>query len=631
MTDPSSTDIPSDHEFGALNTLLFVIILGLCILAAYLIKVNSFYYLPESAAAILIGFIVGGFARIVYPSIEELKFLTFNSELFFFLLLPPIIFEAAYSLNKHHFFSNFWTICLYAVFGTIISTFIIGYLVYSFGLLDFVHIDTSSPMEALLFGALISSIDPVATLSIMGNAELNIDVLLYSLIFGESVLNDAVSIVLFKTFLSFYDSGKDFTRYSVLYILYDFTFVSIGSCLIGIAMGLLCCYLFKHTYLKKFPEYEISLLLLFAYGSYALAEAISMSGIMSIFFNGIILSHYNNYNLSKTSQITSYNIFKSFSILCEFFVYLFIGMGIFTDSKFSSHFNLSFSIVCLLLCLLSRAFNTFPLSWFANLWRKYGDNRQVTGRMQVVIWFAGLRGAISFALSMQIPGEHKDVYISTTLFIVVFTTIIFGGLTEPLATYMDVRSNVTHITSAHNNTSSSSSNGSNNHRVVHNNHSRSNSRRPSRSHSIDNLRRASPTRRQTSGERECVQQSDSSKESSPPQPPYANGVNIVNGHYELTKLGDHDGDRDECHSPMLSEPREGDYEDSTSVDSSPPHFHSVPLIKPPPYSPNMSYLRQFEHKYMLPLFGGSSAETDTSSLESESARSMREFLSDHNL
>lgn len=63
-----------------------------------------------------------------------------------------------------------------------------------------VDIDTDSPLEALLFGALISAVDPVATLSIMGSAELNCDPLLYSLVFGESVLNDAVAVVLFRTF-----------------------------------------------------------------------------------------------------------------------------------------------------------------------------------------------------------------------------------------------------------------------------------------------------------------------------------------------------------------------------------------------------------------------------------------------
>jgi len=154
------------HEFGALNTLLLVVILGLCVLSAYLIKQNSFYYLPESACAILVGMIVGCLAKAIYPSSEEMEFLSFEPQMFFFLLLPPIIFEAGYSLRKKDFFANFWTVSLYAVFGTIISTFIIGYLVYAVGLTGMAHIDTSSPLEALMFGALISAVDPVATLSV---------------------------------------------------------------------------------------------------------------------------------------------------------------------------------------------------------------------------------------------------------------------------------------------------------------------------------------------------------------------------------------------------------------------------------------------------------------------------------
>ncbi len=127
---------------------------------------------------------------------------------------------------------------MYAVCGTIISTFMIGYMVYFLGLIGFVHIDTTSPMEALLFGALISSVDPVATLSIMGNPELNCDPLLYSLVFGESVLNDAVAIVLFKTFAAYYDKNEKFTAKSILPVLLSFLLVSLGSLICGVRFNI---------------------------------------------------------------------------------------------------------------------------------------------------------------------------------------------------------------------------------------------------------------------------------------------------------------------------------------------------------------------------------------------------------
>ena len=90
--------------------------------------------------------------------------------------------------------------------GTLISCFVVGYLTFFVGKTGLVSgIDPNNPMEALLFGALISAVDPVATLSIMGSPELQCDQLLYSLVFGESVLNDAIAIVLFKTFHKYYD------------------------------------------------------------------------------------------------------------------------------------------------------------------------------------------------------------------------------------------------------------------------------------------------------------------------------------------------------------------------------------------------------------------------------------------
>ena len=98
-----------------------------------------------------------------------------------------------------------------------------------------------------------------------------------SLVFGESVLNDAVAIVLFRTFLHEYRSHEQYTPLTLPVTLAKFVVISLGSLSVGALIGLSCSFLFKHTRIRDYPKYEISLLFLFAYGSYAFAEAIEMS------------------------------------------------------------------------------------------------------------------------------------------------------------------------------------------------------------------------------------------------------------------------------------------------------------------------------------------------------------------
>ena len=118
-------------------------------------------------------------------------------DIIYFLLLPPIIFEAGFTLRKHRFFANFGTIMLYAIVGTGISIMTTGMLVYLLSSYDVITTKLTVS-QALLFGSLISSTDPVATISILRSS--NAPPLLGDLIFGESALNDALSIVFFDLF-----------------------------------------------------------------------------------------------------------------------------------------------------------------------------------------------------------------------------------------------------------------------------------------------------------------------------------------------------------------------------------------------------------------------------------------------
>jgi sodium/hydrogen exchanger 8 len=212
--------------------------------------------------------------------------------------------EAGYSLNKQQFFDNIGAITMFAMIGTIISTMTVGTCTFYAAKYDLISgVSKTNPMEALLFGALISAVDPVATLSIMGSPELQCNSLLYSLVFGESVMNDAIAITLFNTFREYYDpDAPDLGTSELPYAFLKFFYMTFMSILVGVLLGLLTSFIFKQTSIRNFPKLETTLLLLFSYCCYSTAEALSLSGIMALFFNGICLSHYNAYNLSQNSR-----------------------------------------------------------------------------------------------------------------------------------------------------------------------------------------------------------------------------------------------------------------------------------------------------------------------------------------
>ena len=152
------------------------------------------YVLPESALILIVGLLAGLGMR---ESDHLNSFIVFNTEVFFAVLLPPIIFYAGYSLEREHgyvFFSNIGSIIVFAVFGTLISTVVVAMLCYAVAEGGIVSL---SLVECWLFGALISAIDPVATISIF--EAFHVENTLFNLVFGESVLNDAVAIVLYRT------------------------------------------------------------------------------------------------------------------------------------------------------------------------------------------------------------------------------------------------------------------------------------------------------------------------------------------------------------------------------------------------------------------------------------------------
>jgi len=398
----------------------------MCLILGQVIDNYKITWIPHSVAAIVLGAIIG--VIIYLTSEKETKFFMFNDSLFFFALLPPIVFDAGYAMKRTNFFRNMWSILLFAVLGTIISTFVIGYGIWGLAKAGAIDVASNSPVDSLIFGALISSIDPIATLAILGNKALNVPPLLYSLVFGESVLNDAIAITLFDTFKEFHK--REFSSASAGKAIGIFLGIALGSLFVGAVFALMSAAILRKLNFIKNPASEFTIILFFAYGSYCMAEVAHLSGIISLFSCGVMQAHYAWYNISNVSRTTTRHAFHAFAHIAESFLYTYLGITAVLSCTETTGYKWSGRLIffALLMCFVSRALNIFPLAFIANLRRK----QKIPFRMQVLMWFSGLRGAISFALAIRMDSPDPDAskYVTTTMIIIILTTVIMGGLSN---------------------------------------------------------------------------------------------------------------------------------------------------------------------------------------------------------
>jgi len=302
-----------EEHHNSLSIFLVLVLLGLCILLIHTMLKFHFHYVPESVAVIFIGALVGLLLKLMsYQQIANwTKEEAFSPTIFFLVLLPPIIFESGYNLHKGNFFHNMGSILVFAIFGTLISAFVVGGGVYILGLADVAY--KLSFVESFAFGSLISAVDPVATVAIF--QALDVDPILNMLVFGESILNDAVAIVLTRTILEI-DSPElqsTSTANLILHGIGRFSVMFFASAAIGVACALSSALLLKYVQLRKNPSLEFGMMLVFTYLPYALAEGIHLSGIMAILFCGIVMSHYTHFNLSPITQITMKQTMRTIS------------------------------------------------------------------------------------------------------------------------------------------------------------------------------------------------------------------------------------------------------------------------------------------------------------------------------
>ncbi|GAB1298371.1 Sodium/hydrogen exchanger 3 [Apodemus speciosus] len=390
-------------------------------------KVTSI--VPESALLIVLGLVLGG---IVWAA-DHIASFTLTPTLFFFYLLPPIVLDAGYFMPNRLFFGNLGTILLYAVIGTIWNAATTGlslYGVFLSGLMGELKIGL---LDFLLFGSLIAAVDPVAVLAVF--EEVHVNEVLFIIVFGESLLNDAVTVVLYNVFESFVTLGGDaVTGVDCVKGIVSFFVVSLGGTLVGVIFAFLLSLVTRFT--KHVRIIEPGFVFVISYLSYLTSEMLSLSAILAITFCGICCQKYVKANISEQSATTVRYTMKMLASGAETIIFMFLGISAVDPLIWT--WNTAFVLLTLVFISVYRAIGVVLQTWILNRYRMV----QLETIDQVVMSYGGLRGAVAYALVVLLDEKkvkEKNLFVSTTL-IVVFFTVIFQGLTiKPLVQWLKVK------------------------------------------------------------------------------------------------------------------------------------------------------------------------------------------------
>ncbi|KAL0984767.1 hypothetical protein UPYG_G00146650 [Umbra pygmaea] len=381
---------------------------------------------PESCLLIVVGLLVGGFIKLAGEDVPPVL----DSNLFFLILLPPIILDAGYFLPIRPFTENIGTILIFAVIGTLWNAFFIGGVLYAVCQIEGVHLSQVELLPCLLFGSIISAVDPVAVLAVF--EEIHINELLHILVFGESLLNDAVTVVLYHLFEEYAGAGEVTLMDAFLGVI-SFLIVSIGGVAVGTIYGFLAAFTSRFT--SHTRVIEPLFVFVYSYMAYLSAEMFHLSGIMALIACGAVMRPYVEANISHKSHTTIKYFLKMWSSVSETLIFIFLGVATVAGPH---AWNWTFVSVTIILCLVSRVIGVVSLTFIINKFRII----KLTNKDQFIIAYGGLRGAIAFSLGYLLDNDHfpmRTMFLTAIITEIFFTVFVQGMTIKPLVDLLAVK------------------------------------------------------------------------------------------------------------------------------------------------------------------------------------------------
>jgi monovalent cation:H+ antiporter, CPA1 family len=359
-----------------------------------------------------VGLVAAGIVLTFLPFSPQVNL---TKSLLFTVLLPPLIFEAAFSLEWQQLKSDLPLVLVLATVGVVLSA-----AVTTAGMHMLVHWPWAS---ALVFGALISATDPVSVIAAFKGAR--VEGRLRVLVESESLFNDGTAAVLFAICVAA-ATGNSPTPWGASVTLV-WTIVGSLACGAVVAYGAL---LLAGRTDDQFVE--ITFTTVAAYGSFLLAEHFHLSGVLATLVAGLMLGNIRAMKYippEDREAIQSFWVYAAF--VANSIVFLLIGIRVGRQ-----HFHGTWVpvLVAILLVLLSRAVAVYPC---CGLFSR--TKLRVTMRHQHVLFWGGLRGALALALALSLPPEvpQQESIISTSFAVVAFSIFVQGLTMKPMLRRFD--------------------------------------------------------------------------------------------------------------------------------------------------------------------------------------------------
>ncbi|WP_284653055.1 Na+/H+ antiporter [Flavobacterium terrisoli] len=368
-------------------------------------------------------------AGLLISIIPGIPLFSIDPDLIFLIFLPPLLYEAAWVISWKdlwHYRRVILSFAFVVVFLTAMSVALVAnYFIPGFSLaLGFLLGGIVSPPDAVSAGAILKFVKVPRTIS--------------SILEGESLLNDASSLIIFRFALIAIGTGQFIWSQAAL----TFSWMVIG----GVGIGLLIGFIFMkfHKYLPTDANMDIVLSLVTPYIIYIVAEEVHSSGVLAVVSGGLFLSHKRHSFLTSASRIKGFNVWQSLVFVLNGLVFTMIGLALPTITAglegVSLYSAIGYGALITLVLIVGRilaAYGAVVVTMIARNFITVADDRNPGIKGPFILGWSGMRGVVSLAAALSIPVylngapfPQRNLILFIT-FVVILLTLVVQGLTLP--------------------------------------------------------------------------------------------------------------------------------------------------------------------------------------------------------